>query len=46
MKEIACCENCKYFDDEYGICKHPIAIFNDVGEDDFCRLWYGKDNGN
>ena len=44
MKETACCGNCKYFDEEYGICKHPIAIENDVGEKDGCRLWWGKDN--
>ena len=42
-KEEVCCETCKYFDTEYGICKHPIAIRDDVGEKDFCNLWWGRD---
>ena len=36
------CKNCKHFDKEYGVCKHPIAIKNDVGEEDSCNLWWGR----
>ena len=41
-KEVYC-ETCKYFDIGYGVCRHPIAIKDDVGEKDSCNLWWGRD---
>ena len=43
LEKEVCCETCKYFDKEYGICRHPIAIRDDVGEKDSCKLWCGRD---
>ena len=38
------CATCKWFDEEYGVCRHPAGnkSFEDVGEEDWCKQWTSK----
>ena len=38
------CDTCKWFDKEYGVCRHPVGSksFADVGEKDWCEQWTSK----